>query len=453
MNFDVIVVGAGPAGSTAAWKLAGAGVEVLLVDGSEFPRSKPCGEAVSPGATPLLEEMGVLERLCSEGAASLRGFRLRTPEGRFVTAGFGPVRDGIPSEALALSRRRFDAVLLDAAMAAGAEFRAPLRVFDVEAPGAENGTSRLGGDEADGRGPNGLLRLRARDGSGREVALRARWVIGADGLRSVVARRTVGVRRGPRDRLAIVGRYAPVDDEPLPSSFGELRVSDHGVLGIAPIENGLWTVAVVVSRSRAAELSADPFAFYRTEVGAYGFPPPESEDALAEPLEVTGPFEVAPRAVTAAGVLLAGDAAGYFDPFTGQGIYRALVTGRYAAAAVEAALVEPRWSDEVRQRYEGELARLLVPGRRVQKLVDAVVSRPSLINPAGRLMARRPGLLSLLLDVTGDRLPPGRLMQPPALVEAWRGVGRQRWMSAARQGNGDDGDGDDGSGDRGVDAR
>ena len=173
MTFDVIVVGAGPAGSTAAWKLAGAGVRVLLVDGSEFPRSKPCGEAFSPGATPLLDEMGVLDGLRDEGAATLRGFRLRTPEGRFVSAGFGPVRDGIPSEALALSRRRFDAALLDAAIAAGVEFRAPLRVFDV-APEA---------DDAGVSGSGSRLRLRARSRSGREVTLGARWVIGADGLR------------------------------------------------------------------------------------------------------------------------------------------------------------------------------------------------------------------------------------------------------------------------------
>ena len=420
MNFDVIVVGAGPTGSTAAWKLARAGVRVLLIDGSEFPRSKPCGEAFSPGATPLLDEMGVLDGLRDAGAATLRGFRLRTPEGRFVSAGFGPVRDGIPSEALALSRRRFDAVLLDAAIAAGAEFRAPLRVFDVAAPDAHDAGVR-----------DSPVRLRARLRSGRDVTLGARWVIGADGLRSVVARRTVGVRRGPRDRLAVVGRYVPREVEGGATNLGELRLSDRGVLGAAPIEDGVWTVAAVVSRDRAPELSASPLGFYRAEVEMYGFPPPESEDALAEPLEVTGPFEITPRAVTAAGVLLAGDAAGYFDPFTGQGVYRALVTGRHAAETVAAALADPVRADVARGRYERELARLLVPGRRVQKLVDAVVSRPALINPVGRLMARRPGLLSLLLDVTGDRVSPGRLARPSALMGAWRGTGPRHRTGAA----------------------
>lgn len=410
MIFDAIVVGAGPAGSTAAWKLARAGVRVLLIDGSEFPRSKPCGEAFSPGATPLLDEMGVLDRLRDEGAVEISGFRLRTPEGRFVSAGFGPARDGIPSEALAISRRRFDAVLLDAAIAAGAQFRAPVRVFDVAAPEA---------GDAGVCGP-GVVRLRARERSGREVTLSASWVIGADGLRSVVARRVMGVRRGPRDRLAVVGRYAPGGAAGGPARLVELRLSDRGVLGAAPIENGMSTVAVVVSRGRAAELSAGPFGFYRAEVETYGFLPPESEDALAEPLEVTGPFEVTPRDVTAPGVLLAGDAAGYFDPFTGQGVYRALVTGRHAADAVAAALSGPEDASAARRRYSEKLADLLVPGRRVQKLVDAVVSRPALVNPAGRLMARRPGLLSLLLDVTGDRVPPGRLARPSALMAGWR---------------------------------
>ena len=420
-DFDAVVVGAGPAGSTAAWKLAGSGVRVLLVDGAEFPRSKPCGEAVSPGAIPLLDEMGVLERLRAEGAVDVEGFRLQTPAGRTVSAGFGPSRDGIPSEALALSRRRLDAVLLEAAIEAGAEFRAPLRVFEVDPP-----EPKTAGDTG------APVRLRVRDRAGRESTLGARWVIGADGLRSVVARRVMGVRRGRRDRLAVVGRYrlqdtgngsraGGGDEQRAPSRrLGELRLSARGVLGAAPIEDGLWTVAVVVSRDRASRISDDPFGFFRTEIEAYGFPAPEATGELAEELQVTGPFEIAPRAVTAPGVVLAGDAAGYFDPFTGQGIYRALVTGRHAAAAVTAALADPSKADAARRRYSDELARLLVPGRRVQKLVDAVVSRPALINPAGRLMERRPGLLSHLLDVTGDRVPPRELLRPSALAAAWR---------------------------------
>lgn len=412
-RYDAIVVGAGPAGSTAAWKLARAGVRVLLVDGSDFPRSKPCGEAISPGATPLLEEMGVLPRLRRAGAGEIRGFRLRTPEGRFLSGQFGAVTTNaadaeIPDVGLTLSRRRLDAVLLDAAIAAGADFRAPLRVFDVDAAT-----------------PADPVRLRGRDGTGREVELAAPWVIGADGLRSVVARRVAGVRHGRRDRLAVVGRYRPAVAVASTASreAGELRLSPDGdgcCLGAAPIEDGLWTVAVVVPRGRAPAISADVFAFYRETIDAYGFAPPPAEASVAGGLEVTGPFEVSPRAVTAPGVLLAGDAAGYFDPFTGQGIYRALVTGRYAAAAVDAALAEPGRAAAERRAYARALDDLLVPGRRVQRVVDAFVSRPRLMNPVGRVLQERPGLLSLLLDVTGDRVPPGHLLRPGALWTAWR---------------------------------
>jgi len=412
-RYEVIVVGAGPAGSTAAWRLARAGVRVLLVDGSEFPRSKPCGEAISPGATPLLEQMGVLPRLRRDGAAEIHGFSLRTPEGRLVGAEFGVSRTDrkgaeIPGVGLALSRRRLDAALLDAAVAAGAEFRAPLRVFDVRAGAASMGPASC----------THSVRLRARDDAGREVGLAAPWVIGADGLRSVVARRVAGVRYGRRERLALVGRYRLEASR----DAGELHVSPQGegrVLGAAPIEDGFWTAAVVVPRRCAPAISSDAFAFYRETIADYGFPPPRAEGSLAGRLEVTGPFEVSPRAVTAPGVLLAGDAAGYFDPFTGQGIYRALVTGRHAAAAVEAALVEPGRAREHRRAYARALDALLVPGRRVQRLVDALVSRPRLMNLSGRVLECRPGLLSLLLDVTGDRVPPGHLLQPAALRAAW----------------------------------
>lgn len=99
---DALIVGAGPAGSSLAWRLASAGARVLLIDATAFPRSKPCGDALSPGATPFLREMGVVRSLRDAGAHSLRGWRIQTPSGRWFEGRFAAPRTGVPRLAFAV---------------------------------------------------------------------------------------------------------------------------------------------------------------------------------------------------------------------------------------------------------------------------------------------------------------------------------------------------------------
>ncbi|MFQ5747624.1 MAG: NAD(P)/FAD-dependent oxidoreductase [Gemmatimonadota bacterium] len=409
---DVLIVGAGPAGSALAWHLARAGARVTLVDARRFPRSKACGECLSPGATPLLEEVGVADRLRRAHVPRLAGWRLRTPAGVWFGGRFGAAADGGPASGLAVSRRRLDGLLLDAALVARAELSAPLRVFDV----------RTGRD-----GP--YLCARGPEGSARTLA--ARWIVGADGLRSVVARRIVGVRRGPRPRLAIVARPRHLAEiragtRPAPAMWrpaglaGELRLSRSGCLGLAPIEEGRWNLTLVAPLTEARAVARDRIGYFRAASAGYGIRIGDPAPELAATLEITGPFQVGPRAVTAPGVLLVGDAAGYFDPLTGQGIFQALAGARLAAATILAALADPAEADGARAAYARALRRLVRPGRHVQRAIDATIRRPHLIEPLGAWLARRPGLVAHLLDVTGDRVPAGEFLSPTRLAAALR---------------------------------
>lgn len=415
LDADVLVVGAGPAGASTARRLAGAGIDVLLLDASSFPRSKPCGDCLSPGATPLLRELGVLERLERRGPGRLAGWRIRTPAGAWFGGRFGgsgPEARPVPRRGLSLPRRELDAALVEAAVEAGARLRERVRVF---------GLLRRGGR---------VRGVRARDDAGEDTLLRARVVVGADGLRSTVARRLAGVRRGPRDRLAVVGRFRGVEPcrggpgaDPASGALpaGEMRLSREGMLGLAPTGAGRWNATLVLPRDRAPRLAPDPAGLFRRRLEDYGVADRFRDAERVGELEITGPFEVVPRRATAPGALLVGDAAGYFDPLTGQGIHRALATGRAAAKAVRTILAAagPAAAASARLRYEGELHRLLDPGRRVQRLVDAVVSRPWLMEPVGQTLAARSGLASLLVDVAGDRLPPTELVAPRRLARAW----------------------------------
>ncbi len=414
---DVVVVGAGPAGSSLAARLARRGADVVLVDERVFPRSKPCGDCVSPGAHPLLAELGVLESLRRAGAGALDGWRLRAPDGRWFQGRFGEGMGQRKARGLAMPRRELDAALLEAALLAGAAVRQGTRVVDLLRDG-----ERVTG-------------VRLRDGEGRESAQRARLVAGADGLRSTVSRRLGPVHAGRRRRLALVARYVDGPSAGGPPVLGEMRLSAEGCAGFAPIGEGRWNVTVVVPAARAPEISENREAFLASRLEAYGLGP-RLEGARREgEIEVTGPFELRPRRATAPGAFLLGDAAGYFDPFTGQGIYRALVTGRLGAhhaldtleASGRTAAATER---ESRRAYRRELTRVLVPSRRVQRLVDQVIRHPALANAAARLLAARPGLASLLVGVTGDLVRPGALLDPrrvaTAFFDARRGGGVPR---------------------------
>lgn len=415
---EVAVVGAGPAGSSLALRLARAGVDVALLDARGFPRSKPCGDCLSPGATPLLREIGVLGEVKRRGAGRLTGWRVRSPGGTWFAGRFDPGRGRGPAAGLAVPRRSLDEALLRAAAGAGARHVPRARCVALL---RERGR---------------VVGVRVRGDGARERKIRARWVVGADGLRSTVARRLGPVRRGPRQRLALVARLRA---DAGPERTGELRLHREGVLGLAPVGRSRYNLTLVVPRREAPAVSRDRKGYFRRRVREHGLGRWLAAAAPLPELEVTGPFELKPRRLAVPGALLVGDAAGYFDPLTGQGIYRALATARLAARAIRRGLEEPRREAAVLRRYRDRARRLLEPGRRVQRWVDAAVTRPPVIDRLARVLARRPGLSSLLFDVTGDRLGARALLRPDRLVRAAAAGGRgprQRarpsWTSARR---------------------
>ena len=175
-GWDVVVVGAGPAGSATAARLARLGHAVLLLDREEFPRPKPCGECLSPAAVRALADLGALAAVRAAGPAPISGWRIHP-----VRA--APFAGSFPEEArgVGLPRAVLDALLLEHARACGVAVRTGARVGNVVAEGGRAVGVRVGAP-------------------GREEVVRARLVVGADGLRSVVVRRLGLIRRPPRLR-------------------------------------------------------------------------------------------------------------------------------------------------------------------------------------------------------------------------------------------------------------
>jgi flavin-dependent dehydrogenase len=390
VNADVLIVGGGPAGSSLAVALARRGIDALVVDRARFPRPKPCAEYLSPEASRVLADMGALERVEQSGAAALSGVRVRAPNGLVIAGdfvarhGFKPYSD----RGLSVRREVLDEILFDCARAARARVVEGLRITDLVRDAA-----------------NRVVGARTADGE-----IRARFTIAADGLRSVVARRLglAKTTRWPR-RLALVTHYAGVRDV---GEHGEMHVERDGYVGIADVGHGATTVALVVPSSRAKEFAVDRGAFLDQWLAAR--PHLAARFAKAErisPVVATGPFGASSRRAWAPGAALVGDAADFFDPFTGEGIYAALRGGELLADALDEALRSHDQGSAALREYDRARRREFGGKWIVERVIGAVVGSPPLINRAARRLSARKDLADLLIGVTGNFVPASEVVR------------------------------------------
>lgn len=378
--WDAAIVGAGPAGSAFAIRLARKGHRVVLLDRASFPRPKPCGESINPGALRELEELGLLTDILSLPHARVEGWRIhphRAPcfEGRYPADHFG----------IGIARATFDDRLVRQATGAGAELRTGIHIVDVIREG-----SRICG---------------VRGASGEEI--RARLVVGADGLRSVLVRRLGYLRRTPLLRKVALTAHVEVVDG-VHGSWGELHLRDADCIGLAAVAPQRANVVMVLP-SPAPQIGGDRAGYFDRQLHSL---PALADARRCTPVRATGPFDWPTRHVVGDGVILIGDAAGYFDPFTGQGIYRALRSARMAAAVAHGSLSSGNCSRADLERYEIRHRREFRAARALQSLIEQVTSRPPLMRGAALILRRWPELAGRLVATAGDLLPPHRLLLP-----------------------------------------
>ena len=395
MNWDVVVVGAGPAGSSTAARLASAGLTVALLDRAVRPRPAVCGEFLSPGCRRLLAGLGVLQAVAARGRA-LHGMQIHTLDGGVLAARY-PTGD---TPGLSVRRAELDPILLATAIRRGARFLPGHQVSDlVWEHGAVAG-----------------VRVRCE---GQETELKARLVVGADGRHSAVARRLGPV--APHrwlDKLAFVG-YLENAERAEDRAEIFLGARRYGILN--PVAPGLANLGIVMDRReyrpgqdlgrQLLEAAARVPGLARRLAGA----------RLAAPPRCLGPLAHRARVLTAPGAALVGDAAGFLDPFTGEGIYAALRGAELLAGVAIPALDAD--GPPALGPYAAAWRHEFLPKWRLCMLFQHAIRRPRLaVWLAARLQCRE-GLRARLMAVVGDLAPPASLGPATLLLRMFRTAG------------------------------
>jgi flavin-dependent dehydrogenase len=354
--WDVVVVGAGPAGALAAHQLAGRGLAVLLIDKASFPRGKVCGSCLNGWALATLDRAGLGTLTTRCGAVPLGWLRLAARERQ---AHF-PLPGGV-----ALSREALDAALVQAAVQAGAHFLPLTHVtLDSALPV--------------GRG----LVLRQPD---RQRALIAPLVLAADGLG---ARRPpdVAAIRAPAQSGSRVGAGVIAEAAPAFYHAGTIFMAcgTGGYVGLVRLEAGRLDIAAALDPGMVRK-AGGPGRVAARVLNEVGWPPvPRMEDLGWRGTPLLTRQALRPAAER---VLLLGDAAGYIEPFTGEGIAWAL-----ASAAAVAPLAARGWQPSLASRWTAIYRDLIARRQRLCRAASVVLRYPALTRWLVALLGHLPGI-------------------------------------------------------------
>lgn len=383
---DVLVIGAGPAGSACAQALARQGLQVLLADQHAFPRDKTCGDGLIPDAHAALRRLGVFDEV----------MRVAQPVHHVSCIGPRGGRIDVPGTLAVLPRRELDLILLQAAQRAGATLLPPAR---FEAP-----------LEADGAVCGARLKI---DGGTHE--LRARWTVLA-----------TGAAAGPLQAAGLCERRNPtgvalrgyIRHDGLRDRIRTLQIVWHRKLAggygwIFPAPGGVFNIGAGLTSDygrRETNLRALFDAFCAVHADA--------RDLVAGGTWV-GRLEGAPLRCSLdgarwsrPGMLATGEAIGSTYAFTGEGIGKAMETGLLAAEAIASGAAEPA----VRAGYETAL-RALKPRFDLYARAEHVNRHPWLTDLVIWRAGRSPRILRRMSGVLDETQNPGRIL-------SWRGIGK-----------------------------
>lgn len=393
---DVVVVGAGPSGSTAAYFLAKNGVKVALLDKSKFPREKTCGDGLGPRSLQMLDKMGLLEWLEQAGYYRCNRVRIIANNGSFFEAAI-PNEDTLYPNVVITPRMDLDQKLIETAAQVGAKVFTNCRAL---APAVSNGTV------------TGVRVLY----NGEETELPCKVVICADGTHGTFVR-TTGIEVAKPQAFCTRAYYSNVKglDDCINLYIDERII--EGYAWVFPTSASTANIGLGVSTPMMKQHNLDLKKLMGWFLNEKNASPIDMSEAVAD-TEIKGAYlrmGIGKHDTVADGILLTGDSAGLINPLSGEGIAYAMESGEHAALATKAALDGGDVSAKSLQSYNEYLNQHFFMDQRLNDLLRQSLKRYSITNRLVSQSLKHPELAAKFVSVMLNTSKPSAMLTPRML--------------------------------------
>ncbi len=384
VSYDIIIIGAGPAGTSAAILLAQSGLRVLLLEKSRFPREKLCGEFITPECLNVFERLGVRQRMFDAGAKTIRRFKLFAPDGRSLEIPMEWIADGHP-HAISLTRAAMDVALLERAREVGVEIREGFHV-----------SPQL-------RREGNLTSIEGKAANSDVEKFSASLVIDASGRNGVFSNQ-VPQEASRFNGSRLFGCKVHLRGVEGLGDLGELYFFRDGYGGLTEVEGDRVNLCFLTTEATLKEAKGDRQLLLDLTLCSNAIARQRLQTATIDGEWFgTGPV-IYGRRRTMPGALTIGDAAAFIDPFTGSGILLALISGELAATVVNQAFSEDVCElENIVKRYE-QLHRAQFGWRyRATSMLRKLAFKPAARNALVTIFSRHQSLMKLAALSTRQR--------------------------------------------------